>query len=901
MPCSEHVHGVIAAIAPTDSEARFRALGATVLRGEARFVAPDALVVDGRRLDARRIVIAAGSTAAVPPIPGLDRVPYLTNTTIFDLQRRPEHLLILGGGPIGLELADAFAGLGSRVTVLEAATIAGKEDPELVAGLRACLMARGIAVLEGASVAAIEPGPTAVLADGRRIAGSHLLVAVGRRPNLDALDLAAGNVRATPAGIATDRGLRSLTNRRVYAVGDIADPQGIGPRAFTHVGSYHAGIVIRRALFRLPARIDYAALPRVTYTRPELAQVGMTEAEARAAGHRVAILRWPLADNDRATAERRYRRTGQAGRRQGPRPRRRHPGAQRRRDDRALDTGDRAAGETRRSGVADRALPDPLGGGQARRRRLLRAATVRAAHQDAGPAAGTVAVTRRPTQLVAMRESDAGPPRVRPRQSLSGRLWLVATLAVLLSEIVVFLPYIAHERSQWLFGRVEDASIAVLAAADMTSDMARHNELLRLSGAEAIRLTGRDGAVYTVGDVAMPVDATIDVRQEDMLVGIRRALRAMLLPEDRLIHVLDYSPFRPHPEIEVWVHERGLSIKLQDFARDFAILSLLIAGVTGGLVYLAVLLLLVRPMRRITGSIAAFRADPERTTPLDPGRRHPARARRDLGRRTRTGRDAARAARRAVAQRPAGRSRHRGRQGQPRPARHPDPGAADRGAASAQRRSPRAARRRSPGAGGRSGRRSGAAHVGLCPRRPAAAGARTGRAGAAGERGGGDGARTGRRLRLNNAVDPAILVRADRIHMFRVLTNLLRNAAEAGARSIRVTARHNSPTLAIEIADDGPGLPEPVRADLFRPFAGSARRGGTGLGLAIARDLMVAHGGDIELVDTGADGTTFRLTLRIAEAEQPPNRRRTEHALLPPRRPTYRARAQRYRREGTCR
>ena len=96
------------------------------------------------------------------------------------------------------------------------------------------------------------------------------------------------------AGIATDRGLRSLTNRRVYAVGDIADPQGIGPRAFTHVGSYHAGIVIRRALFRLPARIDYAALPRVTYTNPELAQVGMTEAEARAAGHRVAVLRWPL-------------------------------------------------------------------------------------------------------------------------------------------------------------------------------------------------------------------------------------------------------------------------------------------------------------------------------------------------------------------------------------------------------------------------------------------------------------------------------------------------------------------------------------------------------------------------------------------------------------------------------
>ncbi len=299
-----HVHGVISTIAPTDSEARFRALGATVLRGEARFVAPDMLAVDGRRLTARRIVIAAGSTPAVPPIPGLDQVPYLTNTTVFDLDQRPGHLLILGGGPVGLELADAFSGLGSRVTIVEAASIAGKEDPELVAGLRDCLAARGIAMLENATAAMVEPDPTVVLADGRRIAGSHLMVAVGRRPNLDALDLPTGNVQASRAGIVTDRGLRSVSNRRVYAVGDIADPQGIGPRAFTHVGSYHAAVVIRRALFRLPARIDYAALPRVVYTRPELAQVGMTEAEARANSRRVAILRWPLADNDRATAER---------------------------------------------------------------------------------------------------------------------------------------------------------------------------------------------------------------------------------------------------------------------------------------------------------------------------------------------------------------------------------------------------------------------------------------------------------------------------------------------------------------------------------------------------------------------------------------------------------------------
>ncbi len=300
----DHVHGVIAAIAPTDSEARFTALGATVLRGEARFVAPDALAVDRRRFTARRIVIAAGSSPAVPPIPGLDRVPSLTNTSIFDRGPRPDHLLILGGGPVGLEMADAFAGLGSRVTLVETATIAAKEDPELVAGLRDALVARGVVLREGVTVAGVEPGPALVLTDGTRIEGSHLLVAAGRRPNLQALDLAAGNVQATDAGIVTDRGLRSVSNRRVYAAGDIAAPLGIGPRAFTHVGSYHAGIVIRRALFRLPARVDYASLPRVTYTNPELAQAGMTEAEARAAGHRVTLLRWPLADNDRAAAER---------------------------------------------------------------------------------------------------------------------------------------------------------------------------------------------------------------------------------------------------------------------------------------------------------------------------------------------------------------------------------------------------------------------------------------------------------------------------------------------------------------------------------------------------------------------------------------------------------------------
>ncbi len=299
-----HVHGVIAAIAPNDSEARFAGLGVTVLRGEARFSGRDSVEVNGRRLTAKRFVIAAGSRPAVPPIPGLSAIPYWTNADLFALTEQPSHLLILGGGPIGLEMADAFAGLRCRVTVIEATTIANRDDPELVEGLRLALTRRGITLLEGTPVVAAEPGPVLVLQDGRRIEGSHLLVATGRRPNIEALNLEAAGVAVSRNGVTTDAGLRSPGNRRVFAVGDIADPVGIGPRAFTHVGLYHAGIVIRRALFRLPANLDYAALPHVTFTDPELAQTGVTEAEAKAAGRPVKVLRWPLSENDRAVAER---------------------------------------------------------------------------------------------------------------------------------------------------------------------------------------------------------------------------------------------------------------------------------------------------------------------------------------------------------------------------------------------------------------------------------------------------------------------------------------------------------------------------------------------------------------------------------------------------------------------
>lgn len=300
-----HITGVIDAIAPMDSVARYEALGATVIAGQARFVGRSTLMVGDRRLTATRIVIAAGSRAAVPPIPGLSDVPFLTNATLFAPGPKPAHLLILGGGPIGLEMAQAHVGLGVRVTIVEAQSIAGRDDPELVDGLRRALRSEGVEIIEGVAVVAVEPGPVLLLEDGRRIEGDRLLVAVGRTPNLEGLDLESGTVQSSRLGVVTDSSLRSVSNPRVFAVGDIADPVGLGPRAFTHVASYHASILIRRALFRLPAKLDYRALPRVTYTVPELAQVGMTEAEARAAGERdIRILRWPLADNDRAQAER---------------------------------------------------------------------------------------------------------------------------------------------------------------------------------------------------------------------------------------------------------------------------------------------------------------------------------------------------------------------------------------------------------------------------------------------------------------------------------------------------------------------------------------------------------------------------------------------------------------------
>ena len=297
---------MIAGIAPHDSQERFEGLGVTVLREHARFRDAGRVDAGGTRVRARRFVVATGSRPLVPPVPGLAALPYLTNETIFDLDALPARLLVLGGGPIGCELAQAFRRLGAATAIVEARRLLGREDPELAGVVRTRLQAEGVEVLEGGTVTAAAGAPDGGVAltferDGAvaAIAGSHLLVASGRVPQIDGLDLDKAGIAHGPAGIAVDSGLRT-SNPRVFAIGDVAG----GPQ-FIHAAGHHAGIVIPRALFRLPARaLGAEAVPRVTYTDPELAQVGLDEAAARARHGEIRVLRWPFAENDRARAVR---------------------------------------------------------------------------------------------------------------------------------------------------------------------------------------------------------------------------------------------------------------------------------------------------------------------------------------------------------------------------------------------------------------------------------------------------------------------------------------------------------------------------------------------------------------------------------------------------------------------
>ena len=298
----DYVHSVIGAIAPNDSVERFTSMGVHVIEGAAKFVNPRIVEVNGTRIRARRFVVATGSSAAVPPIKGLQDVPFLTNETLFERTEAPDHLIIIGGGPIGMEMAQAHRRLGAQVTVVEAFKALAHDDPELTEIVIDKLRQDGITIREKVKIARVEKagsGIAVVLEAGDEeevITGSHLLVAAGRKPNVEGLGLKDARIRFDRA-IKVSKGLRT-SNRRVYAIGDVA-----GSLQFTHMANYHAGLVIRAILFRLPIKENRHIIPWATYTDPELAHVGLAEEQARKKHRGIKVLRWPYAENDRAQTE----------------------------------------------------------------------------------------------------------------------------------------------------------------------------------------------------------------------------------------------------------------------------------------------------------------------------------------------------------------------------------------------------------------------------------------------------------------------------------------------------------------------------------------------------------------------------------------------------------------------
>ena len=298
----DHVRRTIQQIAPHDSRERFEGFGVRVIAESARFTGRRSLAAGNFEIRARRYVLATGSTPHIPPLPGIDEVPLLTNETLFTACPEPRHLLVLGGGPMGVEMAQAFRRLGAEVSLIEAGEMMPRDDGELTAVIRARLVAEGVALYEHHQATRVAPDGTDIRltctgAEGAvEISGSHLLVAAGRRANIADLGLEAAGVATRDGVLQLDARLRT-TNRRIFAVGDVA-----GPYRFTHMAAYQAGIVLRNILFRLPAKVKYRAVPWVTYCDPELAHVGLSEDAARRAGIKFQILRHPFAENDRAIA-----------------------------------------------------------------------------------------------------------------------------------------------------------------------------------------------------------------------------------------------------------------------------------------------------------------------------------------------------------------------------------------------------------------------------------------------------------------------------------------------------------------------------------------------------------------------------------------------------------------------
>lgn len=303
----DHIKDIIKQIEPHNSQERYEGLGVHVIRESAKFISAKQVQAGTRTITAKYFVIATGSRPDMPPIQGLDKTMVLTNETIFDLKEKPEHLIIIGGGTIGMEMAQAHQRLGCKVSVIEAQTILPDEDPELVQIAYERLEFEGLRLIQHADIISIEHKDNKIIVhmkhDGsnRKVTGTHLLIADERMPNIDSLDLDAAGIKHDNKGVHIDNRLRT-NHKHIFAVGDV-----VGGQQYTHIARYHADIVIKNIMFKIPAKVDYAAAPRVTYLDPEIAQVGLNEQMAieKYGLHKINIIKWRFDENDRARTQRR--------------------------------------------------------------------------------------------------------------------------------------------------------------------------------------------------------------------------------------------------------------------------------------------------------------------------------------------------------------------------------------------------------------------------------------------------------------------------------------------------------------------------------------------------------------------------------------------------------------------
>ena len=709
--------------------------------------------------------------------------------------------------------------------------------------------------------------------DEETVDGSHLLVATGRKATVDGLDLEAAGVRYDRRGIAVNRKLKT-SNSRIYAIGDVA----AGQPQFTHAANYHAGLVIRNALFRLPVKVNVHAIPWVTYTEPELAQTGLTEAQAREQGHKkLRIMRWPYHDNDRAVAERTtHGHIKVITDTEGQNPRRHHCRRAGWRADHAVDPGDRTEAQHPRHDRDRAALSDTVGNRQTRGHRLLYAqfdAPHAAAHHR-------LAANLRLRRFLLMNTVPASEPPVetappngrRARLGLSSKLLFLTILFVMVAEVLIYVPSIANFRLNWLNDRLAAAHTAALVLDAAPSGMVPESlakEILSSIGARAVAVKmGKERRMLAAYNVPSKIHQNMDMRSVTWWHAIMNAFDTLAFsqPGD-VMRLVGPAPMAHGDFLEIILDEAPLRKAMVTFSVNILLLSLVISGITAMLVYFALHYLLVRPMWRITGNMVAFRADPE-----NPNRIITGSGRRDeIG----TAEEELAAMQRELASMLHQKNRLAALGLAVSKINHDlrnllasaqlfsdqlstleDP--------KVQRFAPKLMRTLERAiAFCQSTLSYGAAQESAPERKTIQIEPLIEEVHEA------LGLGLDVPIRWIVSVERGLTVEADHDQLFRILSNIARNAVQAleargtgdpARDQIRLTGRREGGVVVLEVSDTGPGVPEKARAHMFQAFQSSTRAGGTGLGLAIAAELVRAHGGDIALVP-GTIGATFRFTI----------------------------------------